>query len=139
MVVNKGCSCHVRTAFIYIYSGIEFLILQIQGVKRMHWETLPNWFWIIYYLFLLITLGASIFSVIRKKMKSLSILAIIFVITVPIISLINSIERPAGTNEFEYLINNLQQGFIWSIFIIIGYLFLLVWWLLFLLNSKTKS
>ncbi|HEK9103981.1 TPA: hypothetical protein SUB30_005541, partial [Bacillus pseudomycoides] len=103
----------------------------------MHWETLPNWFWIIYYLFLLITLGASIFSVIRKKMKSLSILAIIFVITVPIISLINSIERPAGTNEFEYLINNLQQGFIWSIFIIIGYLFLLVWWLLFLLNSKT--
>jgi hypothetical protein len=107
----------------------------------MHWETLPNWFWAIYYLFLLTTLGTALFSVIRKKMKSLSIsiLAIIFAVTAPIISLINSIGRAEGMNEFEHLISQLQQGAIWSIFTIIAYLFLLVWWILFLLKSKTNS
>ncbi|MCR8859991.1 hypothetical protein NQ113_22645 [Bacillus pseudomycoides] len=104
----------------------------------MYWETLPNWFWAIYYLFLLITLGTAIFCVIRKKMKKLSILAIVFAITVPIISLINSIGRAEGINEFEHLINQLQQGAIWSIFMTIGYLFLLVWWIFFLLKSKNQ-
>lgn len=105
----------------------------------MLWETLPNWTWVIYYLFLLTTLGTAITSVLRKKMKSLSILAIIFAVTVPIISLINSIGRAEGMNEFEHLISQLQQGAIWSMFTIIGYLYLLVWWVLFLLKSKTKN
>lgn len=107
------------------------------GDEKMHWETLPNWFWVIYYLFLLTTLGTALFSVIRKKMISLSILASIFAVTVPIISLINSIGRAEGMHEFEHLISQLQQGAIWSIFTILGYLFLLVWWVLFLLKNKT--
>ncbi|MGX6444865.1 hypothetical protein ACWM35_16765 [Neobacillus sp. K501] len=105
----------------------------------MLWETLPNWTWVIYYLFLLTTLGTAITSVLRKKMISLSILAIIFAVTVPIISLINSIGRAEGMNEIEHLISQLQQGAIWSMFTIIGYLYLLVWWVLFLLKSKTKN
>lgn len=109
------------------------------GDEKMLWETLPNWTWVIYYLFLLTTLGTAITSVLRKKMKSLSILAIIFAVTVPIISLINSIGRAEGMNEFEHLISQLQQGAIWSMFTIIGYLYLLVWWVLFLLKSKTKN
>lgn len=109
------------------------------GDGKMLWETLPNWTWVIYYLFLLTTLGTAITSVLRKKMKSLSILAIIFAVTVPIISLINSIGRAEGMNEFEHLISQLQQGAIWSMFTIIGYLYLLVWWVLFLLKSKTKN
>lgn len=113
-------------------------IINTEGGK-MQWETLPNWFWVIYYLFLLTTLGTAIFSVIRKKMISLSILTIIFAVTVPIISLINSIGRTEEMNEFEHLISQLQQGAIWSIFIIIGYLFLLVWWFLFLFKSKIKN
>ncbi len=36
-------------------------------------------------------------------------------------------------NEFEHLVSQLQQGAIWSVFTIIGYLFLL------LLKSKTKN
>ncbi|KEK24293.1 hypothetical protein [Bacillus gaemokensis] len=105
----------------------------------MYWETLPNWFWAIYYSFLLTTLGTAIFCVIRKKMKSLSTLAICFAITVPIISLIHSIGRAEGMDEFEHLINGLQQRSIWSIFATIGYLFLFVWWILFLLKSKNKN
>lgn len=109
------------------------------GDGKMHWETLPKWFWVIYYLFLVITIGTAIFSVMRKKMISLSIVAIIFAATVPIVSLISSIGRVEGINEYEHFIRQLQQGAIWSIYAIIGYLFLVGWWVLFLLKSKTRN
>jgi hypothetical protein len=105
----------------------------------MYWETLPNWVWIIYYLFLIVTLGTAIFSVIRKKMIRLSIIAIVLTMTVPIISLINSIGRAKGLNEFEHLVTQLQQGSIWSIYAIIGFLYLLVWWVMFLIKNKMKT
>ncbi|MBP1914961.1 ABC-type multidrug transport system permease subunit [Lederbergia galactosidilyticus] len=40
----------------------------------MYWESLPIWFWAIYYLFLLTTLGFAAFNVVTKQHKSLSIL-----------------------------------------------------------------
>jgi hypothetical protein len=93
----------------------------------MYFETLPNWFWVIYYLFLLTTLGTSFLSYIRKKLEILSVIAIVFTVTVPLIGLISSIGRAEGLNEFEFLVNQLQQGSIWSIYTIIGCLYLLVW------------
>ncbi|MGF9859458.1 hypothetical protein ACU3L3_12620 [Priestia endophytica] len=105
----------------------------------MYWEALPNWCWVIYYIFLLTTLGTAIFSVVKKKMKILAILAIGFTVSVPMISLINSIGRTEGINELEHLFSQLQQGAMWSIFTIIGYLFLLVWWILFLIKNRTKT
>ena len=105
----------------------------------MYWEALPNWCWVIYYIFLLTTLGTAIFSVVKKKMKGLAILAIGFTVSVPMISLINSIGRTEGINELEHLFSQLQQGAMWSIFTIIGYLFLLVWWILFLIKNRTKT
>lgn len=106
----------------------------------MYWETLPNWFWIIYYLFLFTTLGTAIYSMKSKKIKGLSILTIVFTVTIPIISLINSIERMKGLNEFEHLVSQLQQGAYWSIFVIIGVLHILLWWVIFLWkNMKTET
>ncbi|QHA90863.1 hypothetical protein [Bacillus sp. N1-1] len=104
----------------------------------MEWDTLPSWFWVIYYLFLLTTLGTTIYSVVKRKMKGLSIVAILFTVTVPIIVLINSIGRAEGMNEFEHLVSQLQQGAIWSYFTSIGYLFLLLWWVLFLFKSRVN-
>lgn len=104
----------------------------------MYWETLPSWLWAIYNVFLLTTFGTAVFSVMKKNMKSLSLLAIIFAITAPIISLLNSIGRTEGMNEFEHLISQLKQGAFWSIFAAIGYLFLIVWWVM-LLKSKTNN
>ena len=100
-------------------------------------ETLPNWFWTLYYLVLLITVGAAIFYVVHRRLKGLSILAIVFALTIPVISIINSIGRTEGMDEFEYLVSQFQQGAIWTVFVIIGYLYLIVWWVLFLLKSKT--
>lgn len=105
----------------------------------MYWETLPNWFWVLYYLFLLTTLVTAVFIVIRKKIRSLSMVAIVFTVTIPIIGLINSIGRAEGINEYEHLISQLQQGEIWSMYIILGNLFLLLWWVLFLLKIKSKN
>ncbi|MGG3451795.1 hypothetical protein [Domibacillus aminovorans] len=105
----------------------------------MNWETIPNWVWMIYYLFLLATLGTAIFSVIRKQMIGLSIIAIVLTMTVPIISLINSIGRVKGLNEFEHLVTQLQQGSIWSIYAIVGFLYLLVWWGMLLIKNKMKT
>ncbi|WLR42757.1 hypothetical protein LC087_00465 [Bacillus carboniphilus] len=105
------------------------------------WETLPKWFWVIYYLFLLTTLGTAFFTLGIRKIKSLSfilsglsVIAILFTLIIPIISLIASIGRKEGMNEFEHLVSQLQQGAAWSIFVTIGYLFLLFWWLIFLFN-----
>lgn len=105
----------------------------------MQWETLPNWFWVLYYLFLLATLGTAIYSIVKKKGKILSFVTLTFSVILPIIALINSIGRADGMNEFEHLISQLQQGAIWSIFTIVGYLFLLVWWFYFYSKVKTKT
>lgn len=100
------------------------------------WETLPNWFWVLYYLFFLVTLGTAIFHVGKKRHRGFSLIAIVFTFTIPFNSLINSIGRLEGMNEFEHLFSQLQQGAIWSIFTIIGYIFLLVWWLLIIIKNK---
>lgn len=109
-----------------------------KGVEEML-ETLPDWFWALYYLFFLATLGTAIFSVVKNKHRGLSILTIGFTVTIPIISLINSIGRVEGMNEFEHLFSQLRQGAVWSIFTVIGYIFLLVWWVLILFKSKSKN
>lgn len=101
----------------------------------MYWETLPTWVWSIYYLFLLATMGTAIYSMIRKKLIGLSIIAMILTISIPFISFLNSIERAAGLNEFEYLILQLQQGAIWSVYTMVGYLYLFVWWGMFLIKK----
>ncbi|KAB2331393.1 hypothetical protein [Bacillus mesophilum] len=105
----------------------------------MYWETLPSWIWVIYYLFLLLTLGTGILNVIRKRMISVSILAICLVITVPVISLVNSIGRAKGVNELEHLVAQLQQGAIWSIYTVTGTLFLFVFWILLFIKNKERN
>ena len=55
----------------------------------------------------------------------MSFISIVFVVTVPIMSLLNSIGRGEGLNEFGHLLSQLQQGAIWSLcscglFIFIG-------------------
>lgn len=107
----------------------------------MYWQTLPNWFWVIYYLFLFLTLLAGIFSITLRNLKFSSILSIILTITIPIFSLINSIGREEGIDEFEYLLNQLQLCSPWALYVFIGYLYLFIWWIIFfikLIKEKNK-
>lgn len=57
----------------------------------------------------------------------MSIVAIILTVTVPITHFINSMYRPRGMNEFELLVSQLEQGALLSIFVLMGYLYLLLW------------
>lgn len=105
----------------------------------MQWETLPVWFWIIYYLFLLMTIGTAIFSMIKKKHIKLSILTIFLTITTHSIFFLNSFSRTEGMNEFEFLFNQILHGNILSILVTVGYILIFAWWILFLFNLKRKE
>lgn len=102
-------------------------------------NTLPPWFWIAYYLFLAVTIGIAIYNVFNRKYKRFSLLVIWVAITVPIVSLFNSIVAPAELNEFQHLVSELQQGSLWAWYACSGFLFLAVWWILLLLKIITRQ
>lgn len=93
--------------------------------------TLPAWFWTLYYAFLIITFGVSIFAIMKKRNRVLSIINLVIVITVPVISFINSLGRSAP-DELQHLIIHLMRGSLWAIYAFVGYLFILVWWFYFI-------
>ncbi|MCM3666113.1 hypothetical protein M3204_16975 [Mesobacillus subterraneus] len=57
----------------------------------MYWETLSAWLWVGYYLFILLIFTTAIISVIKKRRMTMFMIAILLTISVPMISLINSI------------------------------------------------
>lgn len=87
-------------------------------------------FWIIYYLFLMTIFVRAIYSAIKKKQVPLAMIAILVIISVPMVSLMNSIGRPLEMTEFGFLARELKQGALWAIFTIAGYVYLLVWFIL---------
>jgi hypothetical protein len=87
-------------------------------------------FWIILYLLLIIIFVRAVYSVIKKQQVPLAMIAILVIISVPMISLMNSIGRPLEMSEFEYLTREFKQGSLWAIFTIAGYLYLFVWLIL---------
>ncbi|WP_077212160.1 hypothetical protein [Bacillus dakarensis] len=105
----------------------------------MEWETLPSWFWAMYYLFLLVTLGLAIVNTIKKKFYRLSVMAIMLCIMVPVVSMMNSVDRAKGMNEMDHLAAQLQQGSIWSIFAAAGFTYLCGYWVYFIMKRKVKA
>jgi hypothetical protein len=101
------------------------------GGGKMFWETLSVWFWIGYYLFILMIFTTAVISLIKKRRMAMSMIAILLTISVPMVSLINSIGRPVDSNEFEFLAMELKHGALWAIFTFAGYTYMLVWFVLF--------
>lgn len=110
----------------------------------MYWVTLSVWIWIVYYLFLLIMFSSTIFSIIGKRMVVYSMVALVITITLPMVGLINSIDRPMGQTEWDHLISQLKQGALWAYYSIAGHAYLIGWLALFLwklmrMNKKTST
>ncbi|MCR8845604.1 hypothetical protein NQ117_18125 [Paenibacillus sp. SC116] len=103
----------------------------------MHMQTLPSWVWMVYYSFLFITLVTTVISIIRKKNTFFSIIVAAVTMLVPAVSLINNIGRDG--NEFEYWFEQLQEGQMWSIFVTIGYVIIVIWLLTFSFNKQQSS
>jgi len=128
--------CYINQLFTSIY------IIKIRnGGDQLYWETLPTWIWIIYYSVFLLTFILAIFSIKKKKLRVMSFLAILFIISIPIISLLYtaSSDRQLHLNEYEFFIIQLQQGVCWAIYVLIGYIVLLSWWFLFLMKVFWKE
>ena len=102
----------------------------------MFFESMPKWFWAIYYLFLISSLTIALIAFKQNNNKTFSILAILFAITIPLIGILNSIERTQGINEFEYLFIQLQKGSLWAIYSILGYLYLFIFYILTFVKSR---
>jgi hypothetical protein len=91
-------------------------------------ETLPFWFWILYYLFILSTLVMSIIHLFRKRNVLFSTVALLLSIIIPVSSLFFSIGRPEG-NEFGFMFQQAFAGSLWALFLLAGHLIMIIWWI----------
>ena len=91
--------------------------------------SLPIWFWVFYYLSLFTSLVLAISMFARKQRRTAATFVIFIVLTIPFISLINSIGRGEGMNEGEFLLEELYDGALWALYSVCGYLVLLWCWL----------
>ncbi|MGP4062896.1 hypothetical protein [Halobacillus sp. H74] len=101
-------------------------------------ETVAPWTLILYYLFLLLVLGTSLFSLMKKRSISLALVTAFIVITIPLVTIINSIGRSEGYNEWDYFLHSIQIGEVWAIYVGLGNLFSIVWLLIFFFSRKMK-
>jgi hypothetical protein len=104
----------------------------------MEMETLPAWFWGAYYLFLLTTLSLTIYCILKNRIKKLSIANLLIIISSDPMWFIQSIGRMEGT-EFDYLMSQLAEGALWPIYVLFGFLFMVIWWVFFLISFITRS
>ncbi|WP_249870603.1 hypothetical protein [Oceanobacillus saliphilus] len=95
-------------------------------------ETLPNWFWIAYYIFIFLTLISGIIYWVRQLYSALAAITIILSLLIPLVGFIYFIGRPEGLNEYEYVMSQFQNRDLWSLFIILTHFYFIVWWFLFL-------
>ena len=84
--------------------------------------------------FPMVTLPVAIFSLVRKKNKQRTIVAIAVILTIKLLNNINRNGR--GPTETEYFMWQLQEGSIWIYLSIIGYLYLFYWWVIFFKRRK---
>ena len=103
----------------------------------MMFETLPDWFWILYYLFIITTFVTSIYYAVRKRNKLFSIFTAIVTIITPFLSFLYAIGRSDGLNEWEYIAIGLQEGSLWAITVTAAHLITIAWWFFFFYNFNT--
>lgn len=105
----------------------------------MYWETLPGWFWFIHHSFLLVTLGAGIYEVFKKRLLKESMLLIVVLLTSFVIFVLNAIGRLEGMNEFEWLYSELVNGAVWAIYVLLSYMYVFVWWVFVFFKNRKEA
>lgn len=101
-------------------------------------ETLPAWVLVIYYLFLLTSLLGILLTLFQKKFIGYSLIALLILLTAPLMFLWIALGRAENFNEFEWLFNVAGHGSLIAIYSVAGFLYLFFWWGL-ILKSKIKS
>lgn len=92
---------------------------------------MPNWVWVMYYLFLLLTLISAIYSCFRGKLIYWAYATVIVSLMVPIVGLLFRAQRTEAMNELAYLFSQLGNGDIWAVLITVCLVYVGLWWVLF--------
>lgn len=100
-------------------------------------ETIEPWVLMLYYLLLFLALGTSLFSIFKKRNTGFALISAIIVITIPPVSMVNTIGRSQNHNEFDHLLFSIQNGEMWSIYVILGYLFSILWLTFFIFSKRS--
>lgn len=107
----------------------------------MYWETMPGWFWVIYYGFLAVTFLTAVIRITQKRKFLIEIPLLILVVTIPVVGLLNSADsiRLVEQNEVGFFLSQLNQGAAWTIFSVVGYCVILVWWIGLFVEKRKVS
>ncbi|MCA1055774.1 hypothetical protein LCM10_12325 [Rossellomorea aquimaris] len=104
-----------------------------------NFETLPQWFWVIYYSFILLTIGGAIYSIKLKRHVWVPLFTILVALSIPVVGIINGIEtRMENQDELEQWIFHLKHGSSWAYYLLFGYLYLCGWWVSMVRSNRRK-
>ncbi|NMH68152.1 hypothetical protein HF072_05105 [Bacillus sp. RO3] len=95
-------------------------------------ETLPQWFWIIYYSLGFLTIAAAVFSIKQKQMVWRSLMTIFITLSIPVVGIANGIYREEHQDEWEQWLAHLGSGSLWAYYLLSGYLWIVIWWGMFI-------
>lgn len=102
-------------------------------------ESLPDLFWNVYYLFLVVTFVLSIYGAIKQKVRYFSLINLLVIITVFPLNFINGFYRGRGQTELDYLLQSLSNGSPWAIYVVLGYVYMFVWWGLLIADGVKRK
>lgn len=98
-------------------------------------ETLPNSFWIIFFLCISIALITAIISNARDRLIPFAYITIILSIGTPLFSFLYVVGRSEGSNELNYLFQQIGTGHYPAIILFICYVYLIFWVILFVWDN----
>jgi hypothetical protein len=101
-------------------------------------ETETTWIWIGYYSLTLASLLASIFCVMTKRIVRMSWLHMAVIVSGYAIFLYHSTGRSIDQTEYGHLAVELINGSYWAIYVLVGYLYTVAWWIRFIAAIRRK-
>ncbi|WP_066230186.1 hypothetical protein [Metabacillus fastidiosus] len=114
------------------------MVFEISG------ESLPMYFWVVYYLVLIVTFITGFFYLIKnrniKGIREFTLINLAFTFIFPFVSFHYAIMRTEG-NELDYWLQGLSHINLKAYFILISMIVILSWWFIFIksLNSKKST
>lgn len=131
--IKWGCFASIAMLFLGAITLLGIMVGSSYLFTLLYFFSLLVVMIIIEYL-PLVTLPAIIISLVLKKNIRRSIVSIVVII---LIKLLNNFNRNGrGPTEVEYVLWQMREGSIWIYLSLIGYLYLIYWWIIFFKKNK---
>ncbi|MFJ8526552.1 hypothetical protein [Bacillus sp. NPDC094106] len=100
------------------------------------YTSVAAWFLVCYYAFFALTIGSIVWALVKGWMGALSMITLIITLTLPIVNLLSSIGRDEGLTEIDWLWKELLRGEMWALYVMGGFVYLVVWWCMLIFKSN---